>query len=66
MKNNKETITRLPAYSPDKVVFTPLALLTAPLANGPFIGKDCANELAMLQRPTAINSCVASMALPLA
>lgn len=49
---------------PPKVVFTPLALLTAPRDKEPVTGIDLAKEDTMLQSPMANISCVASMAFP--
>jgi len=51
-------------YTPPNVVFTPLALFTAPRDNAPDMGMDPTNDDIKLHAPSASISCVASTVLP--
>lgn len=53
-------------YIPPNVVCTPLALLTAPLDKAPVTGMEPTNDDAILHKPMANISCVASIDFPLA
>lgn len=55
-----------PAYRPSSGLRTPLVLVTAHLENEPAPGYAWKNELPILHKPVASNSCVASTGLPLA
>jgi hypothetical protein len=56
----------LPVIRPPRGVLTPDPLFTAVRENDPASGKERTNELMMLEKPNANNSCEASTALPLA
>jgi hypothetical protein len=56
----------LPVIRPPRGVLTPDALFTAVRENDPASGKEHTNELMMLDKPNANNSCEASTALPFA
>lgn len=57
---------KIPVKMPPAGVRTPDALLTAVLVNDPVTGIERTNEPAILHRPKAIISWVASTAFPLA
>ena len=65
VKSPKASSTTMAVKTPPNCVFTPELWLIAVRENEPVMGMDWKKDDAMLHRPSAIISCVASTILPL-